>query len=710
MFTPTNQPPYCQVQPKVYIVYMGSLPTGEYSPTSHHLSLLEEIVEGRSSDGALVRSYNRSFNAFAARLSHAEVERISGLKEVVSVFRSRRSQLLTTRSWDFMGFPENVKRNPTVESNIIIGVIDAGIWPESESFADKGFGPPPAKWKGTCAGGKNFTCNNKIIGARVEDTSGAEATARDNDGHGSHTASTAAGNTVSGANFYGLAQGNARGAVPSARIAVYMACEEFCDDHQILAAFDDAIADGVDIITISIGKGVPFPYEKDTIAIGAFHAMEKGILTVQAAGNSGPDPFTVSSHAPWIISVAASSTDRRIIDKIVLGNGQTFVGSSVNSFALNGTKIPLIYGKAVTSNCTEYGAWSCWSNCMNSSLVKGKIVICNMTDTSVTDEALRARALGSIMLNDTFDDVSIVVPLPASSLNPHDSDLVMSYLKSTKNPQATILKSEVTEHNTAPVVASFSSRGPNKIAPEILKPDISAPGVEILAAYSPVASPSDNADDKRSVKYNVVSGTSMSCPHVAGAAAYVKSFHPNWSPSAITSALMTTALPMNTAKHADAEFGYGAGHINPIKAVDPGFLYEATRDDYIRMLCSMNNTHFSKCPRHIEGSPKDLNYPSMAVRVEENRAFTVKFPRTVRNVGLAKSSYKSNITTGSQINVMVEPSILSFKSVGESQSFVVTVAGKGLPANSMVSSSLVWNDGTHSVRSPIVVYTIKPSN
>ncbi|KAJ6984506.1 hypothetical protein NC653_022702 [Populus alba x Populus x berolinensis] len=141
---------------------MGSLPTGEYSPTSHHLSLLEEIVEGRSADGALVRSYNRSFNAFAARLSHAEVERISGLKEVVSVFPSRRSQLLTTRSWDFMGFPENVKRNPTVESNIIIGVIDTGIWPESESFSDKGFGPPPAKWKGTCAGGKNFTCNKYL--------------------------------------------------------------------------------------------------------------------------------------------------------------------------------------------------------------------------------------------------------------------------------------------------------------------------------------------------------------------------------------------------------------------------------------------------------------------------------------------------------------------------------------------------------------------
>ncbi|KAJ6670661.1 SUBTILISIN-LIKE PROTEASE SBT4.5 [Salix viminalis] len=158
------------------------------------------------------------------------------------------------------------------------------------------------------------------------------------------------------------------------------------------------------------------------------------------------------------------------------------------------------------------------------SLMKGKIVICNMTDTSVTDEAFRARSLGSSMLNDTFEDVSYVVPLPTSSLNPHDSDFV-------RNPQATILKSEITEHNTAPVVASFSSRGPNNIAPEILK---------VGNCYD-FASPSDNADDKWSVKYNVVSGISMSYPHVA-AAAYVKSFHPNWSPSAIKSAPMTTGL------------------------------------------------------------------------------------------------------------------------------------------------------------------------
>lgn len=156
---------------------------------------------------------------------------------------------------------------------------------------------------------------SKLIGARVYTSDGS---ARDTDGHGTHTASTAAGNYVKDASFYGIAKGTARGAVPSARIAAYKACDDQgCDSAAILAAFDDAIADGVDIITVSIGPSRPAPVSKDAVAQGALHASQKGILVVQAAGNSG----TVSSIAPWIFTVAASSTDRGIITKVALGNG-----------------------------------------------------------------------------------------------------------------------------------------------------------------------------------------------------------------------------------------------------------------------------------------------------------------------------------------------------------------------------------------------------
>ena len=167
---------------------------------------------------------------------------------------------------------------------------------------------------------------SKIIGARYYSVSvGETGSALDVEGHGTHTASTAAGNNVKGASFFGLGEGTARGGAPSSRIAAYRVCDPVsgCNSADILAAFDDAIADGVDVITISLGSGFALKFEEDTIAIGAFHAMKEGVLTVNSAGNDGPGAGSVSSVAPWMLSVAASSTDRQIVDKVVLGNGRT---------------------------------------------------------------------------------------------------------------------------------------------------------------------------------------------------------------------------------------------------------------------------------------------------------------------------------------------------------------------------------------------------
>jgi hypothetical protein len=158
-------------------------------------------------------------------------------------------------------------------------------------------------------------------------------------------------------------------------------------------------------------------------------------------------------------------------------------------------------------------------------------------------------------------------------------------------------------------------------------------------------------------------------------------------------------------EYGEGEFAFGAGHINPVKAIDPGLVYETSKEDYIKMLCSMQVSFFGTCPSESKGSPKDLNYPSMQVLVETGKSFAVEFPRTVTNVGIANSTFVSKVITGSQINVSVEPSILSFKSLEEKKSFVVTVSGKALPARKRVSASLVWSDRTHNVRSTIVVYT-----
>ncbi|MFS7958008.1 putative cucumisin [Helianthus anomalus] len=234
----------------------------------------------------------------------------------------------------------------------------------------------------------------------------------------------------------------------------------------------------------------------------------------------------------------------------------------------------------------------------------------------------------------------------------------------------------------APVVASFSSRGPNQITLDILKPDITAPGVEILAAWSMGTTVTGELGDTRVVQFNIISGTSMACPHATGTAAYVKSFHPTWSPSAIKSALMTTATPMSPAKNSDAEFAYGSGQIDPSKAADPG--YNATT---LKIVTGDAST----CSAATNTTVWNLNYPSFALSSQQPGSISQTFNRTVTNVGAADSSYQADVFAPSGLVVKVNPSSLAFKAVGEKQSFVVTVnATIGTKA---LSGSLVWSDG-----------------
>ncbi|MBA0708329.1 hypothetical protein Golax_023463, partial [Gossypium laxum] len=479
-------------------------------------------------------------------------------KGVASVFPRKVFHLHTTRSWDFLGHNQTVNRNAAAESNVIVGVIDTGICPETDSFSDEGFGPPPQKWKGACKVGQNFTCNNKLIRARVYTADSAS----DTEGHGSHTASTAAGNNIN---------------------------SEFYDDG---------------------------------IAIGAFHAAEKGELVMQSADNSGTAGLqALESTAPWILTFAASTTDHLFVE------GYSWEWED--------------------TNCKNYhGRCRCSLRCW-----------CIRINTKYE-----------------LDDVSFVVPLSAITLSSEDYDSVISYLNSTKEPKAEILRSETTKDKFAPIVASFSSRGPNSI------PDISAPGVDILAAYSPVASPSTTTIDTRRVKYNIISGTSMSCPHVAGVAAYVKTFHPHWSPSAIKSALITTAFPMDAPRNQGAEFAYGSGHVNPVKAIDPGLVYDTVEGDNIRFLCSIgcgegsikklagNNT---SCPKNsTKMLPRDFNYPTLTALVPAGKPFK-------------------------ELEIKVAPQVLSFKSLTEKKSYNVTVSGKALDKRSMVSATLIRADDAY---------------
>ncbi|CAN1814294.1 Subtilisin-like protease SBT5.6 [Linum perenne] len=569
----------------------------------------------------------------------------------------------------------------------------------------------PKSWKGICETGQDFNsshCNKKIIGARYY---------RDKDGHGTHTTSTVVGRQVHNASALGgFARGTVSGGAPLARLAVYKKIGgNTCMEEDMLAAMDQAIADGVHIISISIGSSTPLEYIDDALSIGAFHASKKNIVVVCAAGNDGPDPATVENPAPWILTVAASSLDRVFHGPVLLGNGKTIMGQTVTPGKLD-EALPLIYAAdAVHPKVRKNETNQCLPNSLLPEKVKGKIVLCIRGEgirVYKGIEVKRAGGAGFILGNGAaFSDDDVVLEphvLPATAVVYKDAIDIIDYINSTKNPTAKIGAKTVLGYKPAPFMASFTSRGPNVIHPYVLKPDISAPGLNILAAWR-------LSKDKRITKYNFDSGTSMATPHVAGLAALLRAIHPTWSTAAIRSAIMTTAWTRNNmggtitdqSGGTTTPFVFGSGFFRPSKAADPGLVYDASYKDYFLYLCSYGvKTSNSKlrCPK---SSPPvyDLNYPSVSVP-KLNGTITIK--RTVTNVGSdGKAVYFFGAKPPLGISVKARPSILFFSRVGEKKSFTLTIRAsnsKELNKGSEYGFGwFTWRDNYHVVRSPIAV-------
>ncbi|CAI9787974.1 unnamed protein product [Fraxinus pennsylvanica] len=499
---------------------------------------------------------------------------------VISVFHSHPtiSRLHTTRSWDFinllegLGDPnppnaEDLLRKANYGKDVVVGVLDSGVWPESESFYDNGMDPIPQSWKGICESGVAFNsshCNRKLIGARYYlksyeayygplNTSLDFRSPRDINGHGTHTSSTIGGRRVPNASAIGgLGSGTASGGAPLVRLAIYKVCwpvpgqtpaeGNTCLDDDMLAAFDDAIADGVNVISVSIGGNTSRPYTQDGIAIGALHAMKRNIVVACSAGNSGPRSYSVSNVAPWIITVGASSIDRVFSSPIVIGNDMIIEGQSVTPFT-NRT-YPLVYAADVelpgtTTNLTN---GLCLPGTLSPALVRGKAVFCWTGDLFQSLEVQRAGGIATVLGNSYQGQGVLGRPylIPATVVY-SDKINIYNYIETNQNPNVTLIQPKtLIGSKPAPFMAPFTSRGPNFIEPNILKPDITAPGLNILAAWSEASSPLNVPADNRVVKYHIDSGTSMSCPHVAAVAALLKAIHPDWSSAAIRSAVMTT--------------------------------------------------------------------------------------------------------------------------------------------------------------------------
>ncbi|KAJ1400378.1 Peptidase S8/S53 domain [Sesbania bispinosa] len=737
-------------------MYLGSHNHGEGATDAdfdrvtetHHEFLQSYLGSSDKAKEAMIYSYTRHINGFAAMLEEKEAADIAKHPSVVSVFLNQGRKLHTTHSWEFMLMDKNgVAASDSLFSksrygeDSIIGHLDTGVWPESPSFGDEGMGPIPSRWKGTCVNDMTgFRCNRKLIGARYFNKGyGAYAGAkvmrnstlnspRDYEGHGSHTLSTIGGNFVPGASIFGLGNGTAKGGSPRARVATYKVCwppidGNECFDADIMAAFDMAIHDGVDVLSLSLG-GLPSDYFDDGLSISAFHAVKKGITVLCSAGNSGPFKESVSNISPWILTVGASTLDREFDSDVELHNGQIFRGASLSKGLPEDKLYPLIRAdQAKLASASVADAILCKKETIDPEKVKGKILVCLRGEIARVEKslvALEAGASGMILCNDEPDGNGLIADphfLPASQITYEDGQAVFAYINSTKNPLGYI-RPPITKYKIKPnpSMAGFSSRGPNFVTPEILKPDVTAPGVNIIAAYSGAVSPTETDFDTRRVPFITMSGTSMSCPHVAGVAGLLKTLYPHWSPAAIKSAIMTTARTRdNTGKamldDADGKkatpFAYGSGHIRPNRAMDPGLIYDLTINDYLDFLCLLgyNQTQiqlFSGAPQYrcpdSTMNLLDFNYPTMAIPKVYG---SVTLTRRLKNVG-SPGTYTATLRVPAGVSISVVPDTLKFEEIGEEKSFKLTVevtrAGVGT-----VFGGITWSDGKHYVRSPIAI-------
>ncbi|XP_028784672.1 CO(2)-response secreted protease-like [Neltuma alba] len=724
----------------VYIVYMGATDSANASLRNDHAQLLSSVV--KRNGRALVHNYKHGFSGFAAHLSQEEADSIAKKPGVVSVFKDPVLKLHTTRSWDFLDHQTQVKIDSVsasaASSDTIIGILDTGIWPEAASFSDNDMGPIPSRWKGTCMKAPDFdssNCNRKLIGARYykDGNSDEDGTARDTVGHGTHVASTAAGNAVADASYHGLATGSARGGSPASRLAVYRVCSDFgCQGSAILAAFDDAIADAVDVLSLSLGA----PYyarpalTSDPIAIGSFHAVERGITVVCSAGNDGPTSNTVSNDAPWILTVAASTLDRDLQSDLVLPDNKVIKGEGINFSNLSKSAVyPLVYGEsAKAANADAAAARQCHPDTLDESKVKGKIVICDgkSDDYSTSEKISIVQEAGAVGLVNADDQGRYVASnfgkFPATVISSKDEVTLLQYLNSTSNPLGTILPTvSVNNFKPAPQVAYFSSRGPSTVSKNIIKPDITAPGVEILASWTGDDSEEVPAEGKKASSFNLVSGTSMSCPHVSGVAATVKSRNPAWSPSAIKSAIMTSAIQMNNMKEpittdsgtVATPYDYGAGEVSTLGSLQPGLVYETTTTDYLNYLCYIGLNISSikliagtvpdgfACPKDsTSDNISNINYPSIAV---SNFKGTSKITRTVSNVGEDEETvYTAVVEAPSGVDVKVSPNKLQFTKSSKKLSYEVSFSATA-SVKEAVFGSITWSNGKYNVRSPFVL-------
>ncbi|HCT75942.1 MAG TPA: hypothetical protein DGT23_04985 [Micromonosporaceae bacterium] len=692
-----------------------------------HLKSLHDKVLKASGINAKQKTDDLSvvFNGFAAKLSEAQANKLARTPGVLHVWKNEIRKLDTISTPKFLGlegssgvWQKQFGGDANAGLGVIVGVVDTGFWPESPSFAPLSEPRPDqgiidGKWHGECVEGDDnqVTCNNKVIGARWYNGSGIAVpgesrSPRDDDSHGSHTASTAAGNHGVDAVINGVSVGTASGMAPAARIGVYKICwAGGCGTFDAVDAIEDAVADGVDVINYSISGSLTSVL--DPVEVAFFNAAAAGVFVAASAGNSGPGASTVAHNSPWLTTVAASTHDREFTKSVTLGNGTTYTGVGTGPAVPSAPLIDSV--SAALGSVAE--AELCFLGSLDPVKVAGKIVLCKRGVNARTDKSKEVRdkgGVGMVMYNN-----------PDSSLNADFHFIPTVHLQSAAGlaikayaagaGATASLSVGAATVGRAPNVASFSSAGPALSAGgDLLKPDITAPGVDVIAAVSPAG---DNGNF-----YDAISGTSMSSPHIAGLAALVKSKHLDWSPMWIKSALMTTAAqkdntgaPIQRGTVNATPLDFGSGHVDSGKSFDPGLVYDSSFAEWIQFICGTGQLTGETCDSVGSIDPSDLNYASIAVGDLAGKQ-TVK--RKVTNTANHAAIYQAKVEAPAGFTVKVTPEWLIIPK-GRTASFSVTITRTTAPLGTYAFGSLTWKEfpGTdgplgkrnHVVRSPIAV-------
>ena len=743
--------------------------------------LEEEQQQALSQAGGgtqLIYSYKYSLNGFAARMSIAQAQKLQGLPNVLNVWEDEVRPLATNHSaifLDLFDIDNGLRSKQALDGeDVVIGFIDSGIAPEHPALQDTRKANRPSRcgsswaattilgkwlcrrydklddvlnytaledWGGECEIGEEFDetlCNNKLIAARWF-INGAESSGpidskefrspRDADGHGTHTATTAAGNRSS-ASIFGTLIGDVEGMAPRARVAVYKACwlrpeqtRASCNTSDLANAIDTAVADGVDIINYSVGSSMREVTAPDDIALLA--ATKAGVVAIVAAGNEGPNLATIGSPAgaPWVITAGASTrSGESSVEAMQVSAPPSIAGKYATKEALFSpplserdpleAKLVLVDDDDDTLPSGSPGVAS--DGCqplINSDEITGNIALMQRSGCLFTDMVANAEDAGAIAVlvyNIAGDPIvmfgeSGLVDIPALMIGQADGNLMLAELDAGNKVTVVLEKSFLlTTPENGNVMASFSARGPGPVA-DILKPDVTAPGVNILAGFTP-----DPANAAPGENFAYLSGTSMSTPHVAGVAALLRQAHPNWSPAAIRSALVTTArqdLRLPDSLSTPNPFDYGGGHIVPNDAFSPGLVYDVSDDEYDAFACGIASPAVTpaKCDELSAAGhsfyARDLNQPSISIsRLANQQTVT----RRVTNLGDEPESYEIELSPPPGINVAVSPPVLSV-AAGASASFDVTLTYESGPLDLWRFGAYTWVGDGHEVRSNIAV-------